>query len=106
MSGLKERKRVTLLSGKTMNLNLRDCDVDLAICVSELLYKIDKNDTIIIENFDDSEYEELKIVIRGAIRSGKKVLFYVPNNEENVTGLADELDMPVCMYDGDIEEQL
>ena len=64
MSGLKERKRVTLLAGNTMNLNLRGCDVDLAICVSELLYKIDKNDTIIIENFDDSEYEGLLEVER------------------------------------------
>lgn len=106
MANLERIKKAALLAGKTMNLNLRHCQIDLAVSVSDLLYKLENNDTVIIESFRDEEYEELKIIIRGALEDGKKVLFYVPNNEERITGMADELGMPIYMYDDEIEALL
>jgi hypothetical protein len=101
-----EMKKATLLVGKTMNLDMRNCRIDLAVNVEELAYKIGCNDNIIIENFDNEEYGALKALLKGAIGAGKHVYFYVPNNEENVTGLADEMGMEVYMYIDEIEKLL
>jgi hypothetical protein len=57
--------------------------------------------TVVVENFRSDEYELLRGFIRG--RSDVKWLFYCPNNNEEVAGMADELGFHVYM---DLEEVL
>lgn len=95
--------KITVLAGKTMKVDITDCVVDLAISVGDLLYKINNNDIIIIEDFSEEEYEELKILLKGALEAGKTVIMYSPDNDEKVTGLADEMELPIYMYKDEVE---
>lgn len=100
-------KNIVVLVGKTLNIDIMGYNVDLAVNVADLTSKIKEDtDCIIIEGFNNNEYDELKLIIKGEINYGRKVYFYVPNNEDEVCGLADELDMEIYMYIEDILDEL
>lgn len=100
-------KNIVVLVGEKLNIDVIGYNVDIAVNVLELTSKVKENtDCIIIEGFNDTEYEELKLIIKGERNYGRKVYFYVPNNDENVCGLADELDMEIYMYMEDILKEI
>lgn len=88
--------------GNSSNLRFRNADVYRAITLNELeqLSKTHENAKIIVENIEEYENDSFRTFVKTIDLD--RVFFYVPDNDENTCGIADELDKDIYMYLGNL----
>ena len=85
--------------GTTAASRLRNIGCYRAITTNEMIKLSNQleNNFIIIEHVSQAEYDKCKDFISGAVYNNKKVYFFVPDNDELTTGLADEFGLDIYL---------
>ncbi|MBR1454031.1 MAG: hypothetical protein IJ593_05250 [Lachnospiraceae bacterium] len=92
--------KIIIKTGETSKTRVTSTKPYRAITVDELSYLINstENSIIIIENIYSDEYDRMVELLRNYVNSENHlVFFYVPDNNDTTTGLADELEFDICM---------
>lgn len=98
--------KILVKVGNSSRLKFREAKSFRAITLTELerLYKLNPDASItIIENIKQSDGDRIKRFIKDFEKSeGHKIFFYVPDNDENTCGIADELAYDIYLTDKDL----
>lgn len=102
--------KIIVKVGKQSHIKFKGAKAFRAVTIDELytIYRINPDTSIvIIENIKGSDTDKLKKFISDfeSARNNNHVLFYIPDNDDVTSGVADELDRPIyltarSLYDG------
>lgn len=97
-----ELAKIIVKVGKKSNIRFSQCKLFRAIVPSELQKIADNNDDcniVVIEHLDNNEQDEIREFAVKFKESNEmhEVLFFVPDENEDTLGLADELDYPIYL---------
>lgn len=98
--------KILVKVGQKSTLHLREAKLYRAITVQELsnlsALHSDAN-IIIVERVYESEYKEMCDFLKGYLGSSENhVYFYSPENDDNTTGVADELSLDIYLSSSDL----
>ena len=104
-------QKIIVKVGKTSNIKFRNVKAIRAITITELnkLHELNPDASIaVIENIKAADYESLKEFINKfeSANSNNRVFFYLPDNDDTTSGVADELDKDIYLNLVDLQDAI